>query len=61
MDEEEKKEYMEFQECVRKWAIKKMRKQEKRLEFFARIYFGEPVSIIYSRKEKRNAFRSVSE
>lgn len=41
-------ESQEFQGFMRQWAAKKMRKQEKKLRKYARIYFGKPVSIIYS-------------
>lgn len=42
-------EYKEFQKFIRQWAYKKMQKREKRLKYFARIYFGEPVAIIYAK------------
>lgn len=41
-------ELQEFQGFMRQWAAKKMRKQEKKLRKYARLYFGKPVSIIYS-------------
>ena len=39
----------EFDEFIRKWAWKKMRKLEKKLGSFAAIYFGEPMAIVYAR------------
>ena len=41
-------ELQEFQGFMRQWALKKMRKLEKKLRKYAKIYFGEPVTIIYS-------------
>lgn len=35
------------QEFIRKWALKKMKKQEKKLKRYARIYFGKPMAIVY--------------
>lgn len=37
------------QDCIKKWAYKKMQKLEKKLKWFAGIYFGEPMIIIYAR------------
>lgn len=42
-------EVQEFQGFMRQWALKKMRKLEKRLRKYAKIYFGEPVTIIYAK------------
>ena len=39
----------EFQDFIRAWALMKMRKQEKKLCYYASIYFGEPVAIVYAR------------
>lgn len=36
-----------FQQFVRNWAYKKMRKLEKKLLYFAKLYFGEPGTITY--------------
>ena len=36
-----------FQQFIREWALKRMRKLEKKLLYFARIYFGEPGTITY--------------
>ncbi len=35
------------QEFIKKWALKKMRKLEKKLKRYARIYFGKPMAIVY--------------
>ena len=40
----------DFKDFIKKWAFKKMRKQEKRLQYYARIFFGEPVTIVYARE-----------
>lgn len=45
----DKREMEEFNNFIKTWALKKMHRQEKRLERFARIYFGEPVAIIYAK------------
>lgn len=42
--EDEEKDFKDF---IKKWAFKKMRKQEKKLRYYARLYFEEPVSIVY--------------
>lgn len=42
-------EAQEFQDFIRNWALKKMRKQEKKLRYYAGIYFGEPMAIVYAR------------
>lgn len=47
MDDAAWKEYRDF---VRAWALKKMKKQEKKLKHYAQLYFGEPVAIVYARK-----------
>lgn len=35
------------QEFIKKWAFKKMQKLEKKLQKYARIYFGKPMGIMY--------------
>jgi len=42
-------EAQEFQGFIRQWVLKKMRKQEKKLRKYAKLYFGEPVTIIYAK------------
>ena len=42
-------EFKEFQYFIKQWAAKKMRKQEKKLRKYAKIFFGEPVTIIYAK------------
>ena len=42
-------ELQEFQDFMRQWALKKMRKHEKKLRKYAKVYFGEPVTIIYAK------------
>lgn len=37
------------QETIKQWALKKMKKQEKKLKRYAKIYFGEPMGIVYCR------------
>ena len=49
MNYSEEQEFQEFQDFTRKWALKKMRKLEKKLRKYAKIYFGEPIAIIYAR------------
>lgn len=46
---DDKREAEEFDNFIKAWALKKMRRQEKKLKRFARIYFGEPVAIIYAK------------
>ena len=48
-----KQEMSDFRYFVRKWALKRMRKLEKKLFYFAQIYFGENVRMItYETKNK---------
>lgn len=35
------------QEFIKKWAFKKMQKLEKKLQKYARIYFGKHMGIMY--------------
>lgn len=35
------------QTYIKKWAYKKMEKLEKKLQKYARIYFGKPMGIMY--------------
>lgn len=49
-DNSEEKEFNEF---IRSWALKQMRRREKKLKRFASIYFGEPVAIIYAKNGAR--------
>lgn len=49
MNEAEEKEYQEFQEYLKEWAYKKMQKLEKKLQRYAKMYFGWPVEIRYAR------------
>lgn len=48
MDDEER-EYWEFQEYLKGWAYKKMQKLEKKLQRYAKMYFGWSVEIRYAR------------
>ena len=41
-------ELQEFQGFIKQWAAKKMRKLERKLCKYAKLYFGEPVTIIYA-------------
>jgi hypothetical protein len=45
-------ELQEFNNYIRQWALKKMRKQEKKLLYYAEVYFGEPVTIVYAKDER---------
>lgn len=49
-DSSEEKEFNDF---IRSWALKQMRRREKKLKRFASIYFGEPVAIIYAKNGAR--------
>lgn len=49
MNDVDDKEFQEFQEYVKDWAFKKMQKLEKKLQRYARMYFGDPVAILYAR------------
>lgn len=52
-----KQEFVEFRRFIRDWAFKKMRKLEKKLLYFAKLYFGEPGTITYETpKMKRILF-----
>ena len=42
-----KQELSDFQKFIKVWAFKRMRKLEKKLVSYARIYFGEPGTITY--------------
>ena len=37
------------EKSIRQWAYKKMKKREKKLCKYAKIYFVEPVTIVYAR------------
>lgn len=37
----------DFKDFIKRWAFKKMRKYEKKLQYFAELYFGEPMAIVY--------------
>lgn len=50
---DDKREEKEFNEFIRSWALKQMRRREKKLKRFASIYFGEPVAIIYAKNGAR--------
>jgi len=50
---DDKREAEEFDSFIKAWALKKMRRQEKKLKRFASIYFGEPVAIIYAKNGAR--------
>lgn len=40
----------DFKDFIKRWAFKKMRKYEKRLQYYAGLFFGEPVTIVYARE-----------
>lgn len=46
---DDNREEKEFNDFIRSWALKQMRRREKKLKRFASIYFGEPVAIIYAK------------
>ena len=58
MDDSEVKEFEKF---MKKWALKKMRKLEKKLHKYAAIYFGEPVAILYAKKGSMIVHKDGSE
>ena len=58
MDEAEMKAQ---QEAIKQWAFRKMQKMEKKLLRFARIYFGEPMAIVYCRSGVKIVHRDGSE
>lgn len=45
---DDKREAEEFDSFIKAWALKKMRRQEKKLKYFARLYYGKPMAIIYA-------------
>ena len=46
MNDEEKREFEEFQRYIKKWAWKKMHKLRKKFLQYAKIYYGEPVIVV---------------
>lgn len=38
-------------EAIKIWAKKKMDRIEKRLERYAKVYYGKPMKIMYSEKD----------
>lgn len=42
-----KQEFVEFRRFIESWAFRKMRRMEKKLLFYTRVYFGEPGTITY--------------
>lgn len=51
----------EFNDFIRAWALKRMRRQEKKLKYFARLYFGEPMAIVYARSGAKIIHRDNTE
>ena len=51
----------EFKDFIRQWALKKMKRHEKKLKRYARIYFGEPMAIIYARNGAKIVHNDGSE
>lgn len=51
MNDEEIKEFTEFREYVKRLALKKMKKQEKKLLNYAKLYYGAPVAVLYIWKD----------
>ena len=47
--EVDEQEYKEFRKWIREFAYKKMQKLEKKLKYYARLYFEEPVAIVYAK------------
>ena len=45
----DEQEYQEFRKWIRELAYKKMQKLEKKLKHYARLYFEEPVAIVYAK------------
>lgn len=45
---DDKREAEEFDSFIKAWALKKMRRQEKKLKYFVRLYYGKPMAIIYA-------------
>ena len=48
----------EFKKFMKKWAHKKMQKLEKKLHYYARIFFGEPVMIVYVKKDAKIVYHN---
>lgn len=44
---DDKREAEEFNNFIKAWAQKKMRLQEKKLKYYARLYYGKSVAIMY--------------
>ena len=55
-DEVQNDEYEEFEGFIKEWAWKKMRKLERKIKRFAKIYFGGPVVLMYFTRKQYDEY-----